>query len=76
MLYFLQAKELYGQTSKDRVLCKQQRTPRSNDRLQKILDHSDSATVMHVDDTGTLGLNKSKSDMNSIKENIEIKMNR
>ena len=43
---------------------------------QKILDHSDSATVMHVDDTGTLGLNKSKSDMNSIKENIEIKMNR
>ena len=43
---------------------------------QKILDHSDSATVMHVDDTGTLGLNKSASDMNSIKENIEIKMNR
>ena len=43
---------------------------------QKILDHSDSATVMHVDDTGVVGLNASKSDMNSIKENIEIKMNR
>ncbi len=43
---------------------------------QKILDHSDSATVMHVDDTGVVGLNASASDMNSIKENIEIKMNR
>jgi hypothetical protein len=45
---------------------------------QKILDHSDSATVMHVDDhgNGMSGMNASRSDMNSIKENIEIRMNR
>lgn len=45
---------------------------------QKILDHSDSATVMHVDDhgSGMIGMNASRSDMNSIKENIEIRMNR
>jgi len=43
---------------------------------QKILDHSDSATVMHVDNHGMSGMNASRSDMNSIKENIEIRMNR
>ena len=40
---------------------------------QKIIDHSDAASVMQIDDTGgTAGM----SDMNSIKENIEIRMNR
>jgi len=40
---------------------------------QKILDHSDAASVMQIDDSGgTAGM----SDMNSIKENIEIRMNR
>ena len=40
---------------------------------QKILDHSDASTVMQIDDSGgTAGM----SDMNSIKENIEIRMNR
>tara|TARA_B100002019_G_scaffold268576_1_gene260667 strand:+ start:1170 stop:1664 length:495 start_codon:yes stop_codon:yes gene_type:complete len=45
---------------------------------QKLLDHSDSQTVMHVDDyNGDMSsMNASRSDMNSIKENIEIKMNR
>ena len=37
---------------------------------QKILDHSDAASVMQIDDSGgTAGM----SDMNSIKENIEIR---
>ena len=40
---------------------------------QKIIDHSDAASVMQIDDSGgTAGM----SDMNSIKENIEIRMNR
>ena len=40
---------------------------------QKILDHSDAASVMQIDDSGgTAGM----SEMNSIKENIEIRMNR
>ena len=40
---------------------------------QKIIDHSDAASVMQIDDSGgTAGM----SEMNSIKENIEIRMNR
>jgi len=40
---------------------------------QKILDHSDAASVMQIDDSGgTAGA----AEMNSIKENIEIRMNR
>ena len=40
---------------------------------QKILDHSDAATVMQIDDSGgTSG----SAEMNTIKENIEIRMNR
>ena len=40
---------------------------------QKILDHSDAASVMQIDDSGgTSG----SAEMNSIKENIEIRMNR
>ena len=40
---------------------------------QKILDHSDSASVMQIDDSGgTSG----SAEMNTIKENIEIRMNR
>ena len=40
---------------------------------QKILDHSDAASVMQIDDSGGTAV---MSDMNSIKENIEIRMNR
>ena len=40
---------------------------------QKILDHSDASTVMQIDDSGgTSG----SAEMNTIKENIEIRMNR
>ena len=40
---------------------------------QKILDHSDAASVMQIDDSGgTSG----SAEMNTIKENIEIRMNR
>ena len=40
---------------------------------QKILDHSDASTVMKIDDSGgTSG----SAEMNTIKENIEIRMNR
>ena len=40
---------------------------------QKILDHSDASTVMQIDDSGgTSG----SAEMNTIKENIEISMNR
>ena len=40
---------------------------------QKIIDHSDAASVMQIDDSGgTAGM----SEMNSSKENIEIRMNR
>ena len=40
---------------------------------QKILDHSDAASVMQIDDRGgTSG----SAEMNTIKENIEIRMNR
>ena len=41
--------------------------------IQKILDHSDASTVMQIDDSGgTSG----SAEMNTIKENIEIRMNR
>ena len=40
---------------------------------QKILDHSDAASVMQIDDSGgTSG----SAEMNTIKENIELRMNR
>ena len=40
---------------------------------QKILDHSDASTVMQIDDSGgTSG----SAEMHTIKENIEIRMNR
>ena len=40
---------------------------------QKILDHSDASPVMQIDDSGgTSG----SAEMNTIKENIEIRMNR
>ena len=40
---------------------------------QKILDHSDAASVMQIDDSGgTSG----SAEMNTIKENIEIRLNR
>ena len=40
---------------------------------QKILDHSDASTVMQIDDSGgTSG----SAEMNTIKENIEIRRNR
>ena len=40
---------------------------------QKILDHSDASTVMQIDDSGgTSG----SAEMKTIKENIEIRMNR
>ena len=40
---------------------------------QKILDHSDASTVMQINDSGgTSG----SAEMNTIKENIEIRMNR
>ena len=40
---------------------------------QKILDHSDASTVMQIDDSGgTSG----SAEMNTIKEHIEIRMNR
>ena len=43
------------------------------DISKKILDHSDAASVMQIDDSGgTAGA----AEMNSIKENIEIRMNR
>ena len=44
----------------------------------KILEKSGYDEVMHTDSyTGDMqGMNASKSDMGSIKENIEIKMNR
>ena len=61
------------------LFCVGFRRKRSNQRLkEKILERSGYDEVMHTDRyTGNMsGMNASYSDMGSIKENIETKMNR
>jgi len=55
-----------------------QKEKRQNDIKQKMLERSGYDHVMHTDtfDGSMSGMNASYSDMGSIKENIEIRMNR
>ena len=55
-----------------------QKEKRQNDIKQKILEKTGFDHVMHTDtyDGEMSGMNSSYSDMGSIKENIEIRMNR
>ena len=55
-----------------------QKEKRQNDIRQKILEKTGFDHVMHTDtyDGDMSGMNSSYSDMGSIKENIEIRMNR
>lgn len=55
-----------------------QKEKRQNDIKQKMLERSGYDHVMHTDtfDGSMAGMNASYSDMGSIKENIEIRMNR
>ena len=52
-----------------------QKEKRQNDIKQKILEKTGFDHVMHTDDYGN-DMNSSYADMGSIKENVEIKMNR
>jgi hypothetical protein len=52
-----------------------QKEKRQNDIKQKILEKTGFDHVMHTDDYGN-DMNSSYADMGSIKENVEIRMNR
>lgn len=52
-----------------------QKEKRQNDIKQKILEKTGFEHVMHTDDYGN-DMNSSYADMGSIKENVEIRMNR